>query len=42
MMQQRMRQFMMGDMADQASMVSDAKMQMAAQEQAQMPAEEIA
>lgn len=42
MMQQRMRQFMMGDMADQASMVSDAKMQMAAPEQAQMPAEEIA
>ena len=42
MMQQRMRQFMMGDLADQASMVSDAKMQIAAQQQAQEPAAEIA
>ena len=42
MMQQRMRQFMMGDLADQASMVSDAKMQIAAQQQAQEPAPEIA
>ena len=42
MMQQRMRQFMMGDLADQASMVSDAKMQIAAQQQAQEPAPENA
>ena len=42
LMQQRAQQFLMSDLGDQASMVSDARTQIEAREQALLPEEEIA